>query len=1469
MKKRGDSDICKYISQLLKKGCSHQKITVWSLAGLLGIFLFVFLFNLKPSITGFAISDNSYPAVIFASADYSNDFGLIYQGLGADNKEHIYKNKNELPAQGKQKGSTNIIDYKNQGEAYYFTTGFYADADGNEFASSDLYDASNNKINTGIENVKYSASAWCDLDNNGFIDGIIIGSDDNGNKYFDIYKNEDGTIGKAYSLDGIDNGDVECFDMDSDGWKDIVACGWDINKNRIAKAYQNDRGILKEHQILEGVSSCDIEVNDFNNRGKPDFIISGQNENLQQVTYLYNSDSFQRTKILADQPLLNPSISSADYNGDGLIDLVISGNEFANPKTLFYKNNNGEFVLDNTDNAIPLKDGKLLFLNNGGLKLFSTGRDKDKMHHAQELSDFSLASSSSSAPINLSYEKTDDTYTKLTWLQPTGTKHLFYNVRVGDDINPDRYISGSNSKGNLETTPFKILKNPCLNNIDSFFFQVKAVDGAYAESDWSDKFYINCKANQTNTTLSLTGSLSITSNPSKAEIFIDGATKGATPLIIELPAGLHQIKAAKEGYLDWTGAANIETGKATELKIQLILNQTNTTEISEWTENRILNSINYTAIYNKEDGFISISETVKNIDLYPHENTVLWHSKREDGKGELIYAQDFVYTGNKYSVYIGRIVPNETRVFNLKIMDDLPSKKILPYQIDSIRFIPQESFKAEINLSNVTIEGNKTIIQLEAAANETISTGIVIKQTIPKCLIEILNEMSIKSGIIKSNRKFTILQSDPVIMWEFEDIIDKEKLELEIQAVADKNCTDKIQTEIIAKKVLARNDEGNTALAIAEIVLPVLFIVIFFTTIAKLKKKSAKKAGYWLLAIISLAILAYEIGDALSLLPATLDFLKKLMSWTSMTIFFIYLNLAGIFAGENNQKAKSFFNFLLITGYICLSAKNIVFAAFETYGKEQLFHHLALFIIQNSRIFETVVFALGIFCVVMAILTAWLNFDLGDTSLAGLFRRKEDFFIGAKLQKLLFISLLAIGFFVTIFNFFFDWLSVGVDSPFLLLVCILSFRKIKLTEADERPEFLLKTYIDLFRHEKNRFIALSSFPIFIFIIESYTYVLYFLTGIKNIYLSSLSYEIPWLMVLMRKYNYSLLSLSPYIIQVTGLIVASFLAFRFWYHFFLKREKEEKAIIDKPEHPLAFAFLAAAFFSFLMQRVFDLKPLAGSRISGMVLLFKEISQTSIIPLILTILVFVIVYTILKFTKLKFPTVLSYLLLLVIICSFTAVFTTGLGMMAGRNISDTFFGSFEPSNLYKYLNVSVLAIFFAAFAVLIFCSFIFLLIEFYAILEEEYGHLSYYRRFMRKFFYYKAKATPQHIKDIKNEYAKLSGQDLQNFHIIEIIEIKTGLNAKEIASVLADIEADGETKHGFSHIHHALHDQKLLEKLHTYIRQQYWKKNVPLALIIEQCRNTGYNDEEIAAVCLHMRHKKKDRVIFHEMKRISVE
>jgi hypothetical protein len=59
-----------------------------------------------------------------------------------------------------------------------------------------------------------------------------------------------------------------------------------------------------------------------------------------------------------------------------------------------------------------------------------------------------------------------------------------------------------------------------------------------------------------------TGSISVSSYPSGAKIFLDGSYKGKTPrTIIDVEPGYHTIKLTLEGYPDWSKSVNVKEGE--------------------------------------------------------------------------------------------------------------------------------------------------------------------------------------------------------------------------------------------------------------------------------------------------------------------------------------------------------------------------------------------------------------------------------------------------------------------------------------------------------------------------------------------------------------------------------------------------------------------------------------------------------------------------------------------------------------------------------------------------------------------------------------------------------------------------------------------------------------------------------------------------------------------------------------------
>jgi hypothetical protein len=62
------------------------------------------------------------------------------------------------------------------------------------------------------------------------------------------------------------------------------------------------------------------------------------------------------------------------------------------------------------------------------------------------------------------------------------------------------------------------------------------------------------------------GQITVRSNPSGADIFLDNLYKGVTPLtLVEIPKGSHAILLKMNGYQDWQSSVNVAAGSSTDV----------------------------------------------------------------------------------------------------------------------------------------------------------------------------------------------------------------------------------------------------------------------------------------------------------------------------------------------------------------------------------------------------------------------------------------------------------------------------------------------------------------------------------------------------------------------------------------------------------------------------------------------------------------------------------------------------------------------------------------------------------------------------------------------------------------------------------------------------------------------------------------------------------------------------------------
>jgi len=299
-------------------------------------------------------------------SDYNNDGNLDILLCGSLGSK-IYKNNGDstfseqtsviLPTI--QDGSAHWGDYNNDGFPDILLTGW----NGTEYISK-IYKNNGDDTFTEQDNiltgVSLSATAWGDYDNDGYLDILLTGMDKNSQAVAKIYKNNgNGSFTEQTNihLTAVYQSSVAWGDYDNDGDLDILLAGLDENAATVLNVYRND-GNNNFTLINTGIRKFFFGMlawGDYNNDGLLDILISGKSGTLISKAYKNNGDgTFSEQQGLSIIGLTNSSLTLGDYDKDGDLDILLTGeDEDYNAYSGIYKNN----TLDK--NTLPDAPGNL------------------------------------------------------------------------------------------------------------------------------------------------------------------------------------------------------------------------------------------------------------------------------------------------------------------------------------------------------------------------------------------------------------------------------------------------------------------------------------------------------------------------------------------------------------------------------------------------------------------------------------------------------------------------------------------------------------------------------------------------------------------------------------------------------------------------------------------------------------------------------------------------------------------------------------------------------------------------------------------------------------------------------------------------------------------------------------------------------------------------------------------------------
>jgi gliding motility-associated-like protein len=273
-------------------------------------------------------------------------------------------------------------DFNNNGRLDVLITGMDDDGQVYTLVYRNNGDDTFSNVTSGLTSVYGASIALEDYNKDGLVDILLLGWDEDNNRHTALYRNNGGfSFSKvATDLDQLSNGSVVWADFDNDGYVDIFLSGINSSSQTITKVFRNNNGSfeLQETNLPRVAYGAAISF-DYNNDGKPDLMMSGISHTGSYVTRIYrNKGGFQFEDINASFDRIAFSrLSAGDLNSDGYADVIISGTNSGGTKItkVYAGSSNGVFTETATDLTVVNSSSVVLgdFNNNGRLDVLLAG----------------------------------------------------------------------------------------------------------------------------------------------------------------------------------------------------------------------------------------------------------------------------------------------------------------------------------------------------------------------------------------------------------------------------------------------------------------------------------------------------------------------------------------------------------------------------------------------------------------------------------------------------------------------------------------------------------------------------------------------------------------------------------------------------------------------------------------------------------------------------------------------------------------------------------------------------------------------------------------------------------------------------------------------------------------------------------------------------------------------------------------
>ncbi|HII72359.1 TPA: hypothetical protein HA265_06410 [Candidatus Woesearchaeota archaeon] len=253
-------------------------------------------------------------------------------------------------------------------------------------------------------------------------------------------------------------------------------------------------------------------------------------------------------------------------------------------------------------------------------------------------------------------------------------------------------------------------------------------------------------------------------------------------------------------------------------------------------------------------------------------------------------------------------------------------------------------------------------------------------------------------------------------------------------------------------------------------------------------------------------LIIIEVLDFLTIIPAPVEFVEKVIAIVAMCYLFYHASLTRIIFGQK----KRLYDLMIVISYLLLSVKTIigflVSAIFSAHEEGSVMTSFYSLVINNADILEKAGFWIGgLLIILLAILLTNKNVKK-PSILSMIHEEKKTDNAWQKVVHFFSIYLVLIAIFVVVFTFAIEWFAITVDAPILMII-LFSYiyiivkrgKGIKtesfLKKVGESSEKFYERFISMFHSRKTIMIAITGLLVIHLLVDIGHFIIPYTTGL--------------------------------------------------------------------------------------------------------------------------------------------------------------------------------------------------------------------------------------------------------------------------------------------------------------------------------------------------------------------------------------